>query len=152
MFALSRASEKILRAADAWSDIAATRAEAFERMQVWHADVPPHGGDALVFDAAEMGERDLGVIAENSGVAGGAGRRRAARGHRARDRRDHVRSRRSATPWCLSAGDRRVRARLVVGADGAAVAQCASWPGLGAARGDYGQTAIVAMVQHRAPA
>ncbi len=35
-------------------------------MQVWHADVPPHGGDALVFDAAEMGERDLGVIVENS--------------------------------------------------------------------------------------
>ena len=66
VFALSRASEKILRAADAWSDIAATRAEAFERMQVWHADVPPHGGDALVFDAAEMGERNLGVIVENA--------------------------------------------------------------------------------------
>ena len=47
-------------------DIAATRAEPYERMQVWHADVPPHGGDALVFDAAEIGERDLGVIAENA--------------------------------------------------------------------------------------
>ena len=66
VFALSRASEKILRAADAWADIAATRAESYERMQVWHADVPPHGGDALVFDAAEIGERDLGVIAENN--------------------------------------------------------------------------------------
>ena len=66
VFALSRASEKILRAADAWADIAATRSEPYERMQVWHADVPPHGGDALVFDAAEIGERDLGVIAENN--------------------------------------------------------------------------------------
>ena len=62
---LSRASEKILRAADAWSDIRAVRTCSYERMQVWHADVPPHGGEALVFDAAEMGERDLGVIAEN---------------------------------------------------------------------------------------
>jgi 2-octaprenylphenol hydroxylase len=66
VFALSRASECILRACDAWSDVAATRAEHYERMHVWHADVPPLGGDALVFDAAEMGERDLGVIAENS--------------------------------------------------------------------------------------
>src|SRR5204862_1494073 len=65
VFALSRASEKILRAADAWGDVARVRAAPFERMQVWHADVPPHGGEALVFDAAEIGERDLGVIAEN---------------------------------------------------------------------------------------
>src|SRR5690349_22791565 len=41
VFALSRASERILRACDAWSDVAATRAEAYERMHVWHADVPP---------------------------------------------------------------------------------------------------------------
>ncbi len=47
------------------ADIRAVRTCSYERMQVWHADVPPHGGDALVFDAAEMGERDLGVIAEN---------------------------------------------------------------------------------------
>ena len=66
VFALSRASEKILRAADAWTDVARVRAAPYERMQVWHADVPPHGGDALVFDAAEIGERDLGVIAENN--------------------------------------------------------------------------------------
>jgi hypothetical protein len=48
-------------------------------MQVWHADVP-HGGDALVFDAAEIGERDLGVIAENNvlqAALAGAARARA---------------------------------------------------------------------------
>ena len=66
VFALSRASERILRVADAWADIRAARASPYERMQVWHADVPPHGGDALVFDAAEIGEPDLGVIAENN--------------------------------------------------------------------------------------
>ena len=87
VFALSRASEKILRAADAWADVAATRSEPYERMQVWHADVPPHGGDALVFDAAEIGERDLGVIVGEQCIAGSAGRRRAPRGRAARGRR-----------------------------------------------------------------
>ena len=150
MFALSRASEKILRAADAWSDIAATRAEAFERMQVWHADVPPHGGDALVFDAAEMGERNLGVIAENAGAAGGAGRRCAPRWHRARHRRDQRARAGARRAWCCIAGERRVRARLVIGADGAQ-SRVRELAGVGAARTDYGQTAIVAMVSTARP-
>ena len=42
VFALSRASERILRAADAWADVASVRTSPYERMQVWHADVPPH--------------------------------------------------------------------------------------------------------------
>ena len=54
-----------LSTAGAWDDVA-SQATPYERMQVWHADVPPHGGDALVFDAAEAGERDLGVIAQNN--------------------------------------------------------------------------------------
>ena len=40
VFALSRASERILRACDAWDEIAANRTERYERMHVWHADVP----------------------------------------------------------------------------------------------------------------
>ncbi|HEU4780595.1 MAG TPA: FAD-dependent monooxygenase [Steroidobacteraceae bacterium] len=149
VFALSRASEKILRAADAWNDIAATRAEAFERMQVWHADVPPHGGDALVFDAAEMGERNLGVIAENAvlqAALAGAARRQGlalvtADISALEQERDAV---------VLMAGERKVRARLVVGADGAQ-SRVRELAGLGAARTDYGQTAIVAMVSTARP-
>jgi 2-octaprenylphenol hydroxylase len=149
VFALSRASEKILRAADAWSDIAATRAEAFERMHVWHADVPPHGGDALVFDAAEMGERNLGVIAENAvlqAALAGAARRLgvalvSAEISALEQERDAV---------VLVAGERRVRAQLVVGADGAQ-SRVRELAGLGAARTDYGQTAIVAMVSTARP-
>ena len=87
-------------------------------MQVWHADVPPHGGDALVFDAAEMGERDLGVIAENNVLqaALAAAARRAgialvqARSTRSTQERDAA---------VLRTGERRLRARLVIGADGA---------------------------------
>src|SRR5204862_2312014 len=118
VFALSRASEKILRAADAWGDVARVRASPYERMQVWHADVPPHGGEALVFDAAEIGERDLGVIAENNvlqaalaGAARRAGVQLVAGDVTALDlERDAA---------VLHAGARQIRARLVVGADGA---------------------------------
>ncbi|HEU5134443.1 MAG TPA: FAD-dependent monooxygenase [Steroidobacteraceae bacterium] len=149
VFALSRASEKILRTAGAWSDIEATRAEGFERMQVWHADVPPHGGDALVFDAAEMGERNLGVIVENavlqSALAGAARRLGLALVtgdiSALEQERDAV---------VLVAGKRRVRARLVIGADGAQ-SRVRALAGLGASRTDYGQTAIVAMVSTARP-
>jgi 2-polyprenylphenol 6-hydroxylase len=149
VFALSRASEKILRACDAWRDIAATRAGPYERMHVWHADVPPHGGDALVFDAAEMGERDLGVIVENSVL-------QAALGDSARragitlltgelgaieQRRDVV---------ALDLRGRALTARLVIGADGAH-SQVREVAGLGATRTDYGQTALVAMVSTTTP-
>jgi ubiquinone biosynthesis UbiH/UbiF/VisC/COQ6 family hydroxylase len=149
VFALSRASEKILRAADAWADVARVRAAPYERMQVWHADVPPHGGDALVFDAAEVGERDLGVIAENNLLQGAlaAAARRAgialveAEVEALEFTRAHA---------LLRAGGREYTARLVVGADGAQ-SRVRELAGLFATRTDYGQVAIVAMVTTARP-
>src|SRR5688572_59322 len=144
VFALSRASERILRVADAWADIRAARASPYERMQVWHTDVPPHGGDALVFDAAEIGERDLGVIAENNvlqaALAGAA--RRAGIALVTGDETALEQDRDCAV---LQAGGREVRTRLVVGADGSQ-SRVRELAGLSATRTDYGQTAIVAMV------
>ena len=149
VFALSRASEKILRAADAWNDIAATRAEAFERMHVWHADVPPHGGDALVFDAAELGERNLGVIAENAVLqAALAGAARRAGITLVTGEIAALEQERDAA--VLLAGERRVRVRLVIGADGAQ-SRVRELAGLRAARADYGQTAVVATVSTARP-
>jgi 2-octaprenylphenol hydroxylase len=144
VFALSRASEKILRAAGAWEQIAATRAELYERMHVWHADVPPHGGDALVFDAAEMGERDLGVIAENNVLqAALAGASTRAGVTLEESELTGLTQERDAV--VLRAGTRELRARLVVGADGAQ-SRVRELAGMSAVRTDYGQTAIVAMV------
>jgi len=144
VFALSRASEKILRAADAWADVAAVRAAPYERMQVWHADVPPHGGDALVFDAAEIGERDLGVIAENAVLQAAllAAARRAGLVLVEGELESLERER-----GCLSlrASGRQLRARLVIGADGSQ-SRVRELAGLFARRTDYGQLAIVAMV------
>jgi 2-octaprenylphenol hydroxylase len=149
VFALSRASERVLRAADAWNDIVATRAEPYERMQVWHADVPPHGGDALVFDAAEMGERDLGVIAENA-VLQAALAAAARRAGIALIAGEIVALGQERDVAVLQAGDRPVRTRLVIGADGAQ-SRVRELAGLSATRTDYGQTAIVAMVTTARP-
>ncbi|MBC8027830.1 MAG: FAD-dependent monooxygenase [Steroidobacteraceae bacterium] len=149
VFALSRASERILRAADAWPDIVAARAAAYERMQVWHADVPPHGGDALVFDAAEMGERDLGVIVENAVLQAALIRavRRAGIALQEADVTGFAQERACAVLQ-TSRGD--VRARLVIGADGAQ-SRVRELAGLGTSRADYGQTALVAMVTTARP-
>jgi 2-octaprenylphenol hydroxylase len=149
VFALSRASEKILRAAGAWDAIAATRAEPYERMQVWHADVPPHGGDALIFDAAEMGERDLGVIAENSvlqAALAGAARRA---GITLQELPINALEQQSDAVL-LRAAEKSFRARLVVGADGAQ-SRVRELSGLSTTRTDYGQVAIVAMVSTAKP-
>ena len=149
VFALSRASERILRAADAWADIRAARASPYERMQVWHADVPPHGGDALVFDAAEMGEPDLGVIAENNvlqAALAAAARRTGIVLEQAEI--DALEISRGAA--LLHAGKRSLRARLVVGADGAQ-SRVRELAGVFAARASYGQVAIVAMVSTARP-
>jgi 2-octaprenylphenol hydroxylase len=144
VFALSRASEQILRRCDAWRDIAELRTEAYERMHVWHADVPPHGGDALVFDAAEIGERDLGVIVENNvlqaSLADAA--RRAGIALLSGEVSMLAQHRDAAS---LEVGGRTVRARLVIGADGAQ-SRVRELAGLMATRTDYGQTAVVAMV------
>jgi 2-octaprenylphenol hydroxylase len=63
--AVSRASEHILNAAGAWNRVLGPRVGAYERMRIWHESVAPSSTGALVFDAAEVGEPNLGYIVEN---------------------------------------------------------------------------------------
>lgn len=67
--ALSRASERVLRAVGAWPRLAPRAPCAYDRMIVWDAADAPDGPNALVFDAAEIGEADLGHIVENRAIA-----------------------------------------------------------------------------------
>ena len=62
--AYSRASERVLHAAGAWDAIVAHRVCAYERMRVWHESVAPTSAEALVFDAADVAEPNLGHIIE----------------------------------------------------------------------------------------
>ncbi len=59
--ALSRASQRALLDTGAWDGIAARRAFPYEAMQVWDAT----GSGEIRFDAADLGEPDLGHIVEN---------------------------------------------------------------------------------------
>ena len=63
VYALSRASQRLLESVGAWWSIAARRACAYRRMHVWEGLDPAE--DALEFDSAEIAEPDLGHIVED---------------------------------------------------------------------------------------
>jgi ubiquinone biosynthesis UbiH/UbiF/VisC/COQ6 family hydroxylase len=147
--AYSRASERVLQAAGAWDAIRARRTCPYERMRVWHEHVAPRSAEALVFDAAEVGEPNLGHIIETRLVqsalldaAEQAGARVIAAGLSSLTiGEDDVRIE-------TSAGS--LNARLVIGADGAQSAVRAA-AGIAAEASGYQQTAIVAVVRTEKP-
>ncbi|MET0023340.1 MAG: UbiH/UbiF/VisC/COQ6 family ubiquinone biosynthesis hydroxylase [Sedimenticola sp.] len=59
--ALTRASQQILQNLDAWERMGQLRTSPYRGMHVWDAG----GGGSIRFDAAEIGEPDLGHIVEN---------------------------------------------------------------------------------------
>jgi 2-octaprenylphenol hydroxylase len=142
VLAISRASERILTAAGAWAELR-PHAWPYERMRVWHEGVAPLGDEVLQFDAAEVGEPNLGYIIETRRItaalmdafreAGGQLISGELQGvSAAADGRVDVQS--SAGAWA---------AQLVVGADGARSAVRAAF-GIEARTTSYEQTAIVA--------
>ncbi len=147
--AFSRASERIFGAAGAWSGIAAGRISPYERMRIWHESVAVSDRGALLFDAAEAGEPNLGYIIEMRLVQAALLDAAVAAGARiypsefvslnSADERVHI----ATTGASLSA-------RLVVGADGARSPVRAA-AGLAATLSDYGQIAIVATVATAMP-
>jgi len=64
VFALSRASQRLLEACGVWDLLPAQRRCAYERMCVWDSSGEPDGRGSLHFDCAEMGEPDLGSIVD----------------------------------------------------------------------------------------
>jgi 2-polyprenylphenol 6-hydroxylase len=68
VFALSRASERLLKLCGVWDSLPAPRVFAYERMRVWDAGGEPHGKGSLGFDCAEIGEPNLGYIVEGQAL------------------------------------------------------------------------------------
>jgi 2-octaprenylphenol hydroxylase len=147
--ALSRASERTLTHAGAWPRMRGPRLSPYERMRIWHESVAPESEQALVFDAADAGEPNLGFIAENrllqTALLGAF-----------QDAGGHLEPAQLSALEITDAGvnlttsGRSLTARLVVGADGAqsTVRQAA---GLSAEVSGYHQTAIVANVATARP-
>ncbi len=68
VFALSRASERLLKACAVWDSLPRQRVHAFERMCVWDASGEPGGKGSLRFDCAELGEPNLGYIVDGASL------------------------------------------------------------------------------------
>jgi 2-polyprenylphenol 6-hydroxylase len=64
VFALSRASQRLLSGCGVWDSLPGDRKFAYERMCVWDAAGKPHGKGSLSFDCAELGEPNLGFIVD----------------------------------------------------------------------------------------
>ncbi len=61
--AISRASQRILDACSVWEEVASFRHSPYHRMCVWDSSTAADQG--IVFDCAELAEKDLGSIVEN---------------------------------------------------------------------------------------
>ena len=144
--ALSHAASALVREVGAWPALAARRPCAYERMVVWDASAPVEGPDTLVFDAAEAGVADLGHIAENRAVTAALIERALAGGTVLLG--DAVGGLELGADLArVQSGERRLLARLVIGADGADSA-ARGYAGLAVEGGAYPQQALVA---HLAP-
>jgi 2-octaprenylphenol hydroxylase len=147
--AYSRASERVLQVAGAWDAIKARRAFPYERMRVWHESVSPRSAESLVFDAAEVGEPNLGHIVETRLVQSAlldAAEQAGVQVVQA----ELVSVSINEDDVHIETTSGALTARLIVGADGAQSAVRASI-GIHAEASGYQQTAIVAVVATQLP-
>jgi 2-polyprenylphenol 6-hydroxylase len=148
VFALSRASERILQSAGAWFALMDSPrvVTPYQRMHVWPATAAPRGEGSLTFDALELGEANLGCIVANSALQQAACDAFEAAGGellQAEVKTLDFHSRGMALELATAAGPQTVHAKLVVGADGAgSMARRAA--GLALEAQDYQQWAVVA--------
>jgi len=149
--AVSRASQRILQAIDAWAALAPEHLSAYSDMVVWDADGRPRGAGSLHFAAGELGEPNLGHIVENR-------RLQWAIYESAAFRNGVTLLQGELSALTLEdehavvglADGREVRAVLVIGADGAASAS-RRLAGIETTGWDYEQSALVTHVRTEHP-
>lgn len=137
--AISHASQRIYRRLGVWETMRAERVSPYQTMQVWE------NGSQIRFDAAELGEADLGHIVEND-VMVRALRQRLSQ-------LSAVELVCPATPTSLDLSDRRpslrladggdLSAELIIAADGAN-SHLRQWAGIALDAASYDQQAVVA--------
>jgi 2-polyprenylphenol 6-hydroxylase len=151
VYALSRASQRILTDLDLWPSILARRASPYRRMRVWEG-VEPGGVASLEFDCADIGEPDLGSIVEDNllrAVLADALPSRASVVMTTETSLATVDA--TSQPVALTlAGGERLEADLLVAADGAAsrVRELLAIP---VAQHDYRQRAVVTHIASERP-
>lgn len=143
--AISPANQALLESVGAWQRLDPARIAAYERMVVWHEAIPADSPDALIFDAAEMGEARLGVIVENRALQAALFETCEAMGIVTRS--DELAAAQfDVDGVTLELGKHSVRVELLVGADGAQ-SRVREAAGIAARVDSYSQQGIVATVQ-----
>ena len=150
VYALSRASQQILAAAGAWQQISERRASPYQGMRVWEGNAGPQGPGTLCFDAADVGEPNLGHIVEDGLI-------RASLFERIADTVDYLPEERVANLVLERDGVRlilesgtAVTGDLLVGADGTG-SQIRQRAGIGVSGWSYRQRALVTHVETSEP-
>lgn len=151
VYALSRASQRFFDRLGLWEEVLRRRASPYRTMRVWQGD-DPDGIGSVCFEAAAVGEPDLGHIVEDSalrevllGYLSGAGRVDVEFGTSLAAVEPGSRRVKLAT-----AGGETIRADLLIGADGAGSA-VRTFAGIESFRRPYGQRALVAHFRSEKP-
>ena len=148
VFALSVASRHILEALQVWESVAAARLSPYREMQVWDAG----GKGSIHFDSADLGQAELGYIAEN-GLLQHALWARLKGNHQVRmihPAKVTALSFEDEAATVTLDGGQRLKTRLVVAADGAGSAT-RSLAGIDVDNVLYDQRAVVAHVRTGEP-
>jgi ubiquinone biosynthesis UbiH/UbiF/VisC/COQ6 family hydroxylase len=147
--AIAPGNRALLQELGVWERLQLKRVASYERMVVWHEAIPPDSPDVMRFDAAELGEPDMGSIVENRNLQAALLAACAARGILISGT-SLTNLRREGDVSQLQCGDRAVSTELLVGADGAASA-VRKLLGIADKSQDYGQQGIVANVRSERP-
>ena len=144
VFALSRASRRILQAVGAWEAVAAGRISPYREMHVWDA----RGEGSIHFDSAALGEPELGYIVENRLLqhALWAQLKESREVTLLHPVKAEALELADGGATLTVSGGRRFKAKLVVAADGAGSAT-REMAGLSTDNAPYGQRAVVAHVR-----
>jgi 2-octaprenylphenol hydroxylase len=150
VFALNRASQRVLRLCGLWDRLPPDLVFPYERMCVWDESGEPQARGSLTFDCAELGEPDLGHIVDGRALQEGCVRAAGAAGAvliESTVRRVEPNER----GMRVSLGDgRELDSRLLIAADGAG-SRTRELLGIATAGHAYHQDALVAHVRTSEP-
>ena len=150
VFAMSRASERLLGACGVWTSLPPARVFPYERLCVWDAGGTPHGAGSLTFDCAQIGEPNLGYIVEGRALQWQCLQSARAAGVVLIEGAVQSIAAGDADVMLRLSDGRELRSKLIVAADGTE-SKTRELLGIGTAGHAYHQDALVAHVQTTRP-
>ena len=150
VFALSRASQRLLEVCGVWRSLPRDLVFPYERMCVWDESGAPEGRGSLTFDCAELGEPDLGFIVDGRALQENSMRVAVAAGAVTVEAAVQSIDVGDASVRIALADQREIGAQLLIAADGAA-SRTRTLLRMATAGHAYHQDALVAHVRTAKP-